>query len=188
MVFPTAVAMVTRIASAATLIVVLLVNGSLVQLALVMAGFNIARAAAQFLGWRRYASKSVEFSFFLFDRRFAVRLLKYCGGLSIATVAMLFVSGFDTLIVGHYDYKNTGFYAIASSATTFVVVVISSLFGPLLPAISSMQASSAPSRIGDLLIKATRYCALPRLCARITDDCLRLSAAQLMGWTPICGA
>lgn len=158
--FPTVVAMVSRIATAVTLILVLLANGSLVQLALIMAGFNIATAAAQFLGWRKYASERVEFSFFLFDRRSAVRLAKYCGGLSVSTVAMLFISGLDTLIVGHYDYKNTGFYAIASSATTFMVVVISSLFGPLLPAISSMQSSTVPSRIGELSIRATRYCAL----------------------------
>ena len=30
-------------------------HGSLVQLALVMAGFNVAAAAMQFIGWRKYA-------------------------------------------------------------------------------------------------------------------------------------
>jgi O-antigen/teichoic acid export membrane protein len=73
---------------------------------------------------------------------------------------MLFVSGLDTVIVGHYDYKNTGFYAIASSATNVMLVLISSLFGPLLPALSSMQARSTPRQLGELCIRITRYCVL----------------------------
>ena len=44
-IFPTIVATVSRVASAAALIVLLLMHGSLVQLALVMAGFNVATAA-----------------------------------------------------------------------------------------------------------------------------------------------
>ena len=75
-------------------------------------------------------------------------------------VAGLMVSGLDILIVGHYDYKHTGFYAIASSVTNFMLTIIGSIFGPLLPAVSSLQAGSTPNRIGGLLARATRYCTL----------------------------
>jgi O-antigen/teichoic acid export membrane protein len=158
--FPAIVATVSRVASAAALIGLLLLHGSLVQLALVMAGFNLATAATQFLGWRRFAKARVAFSFLLFDRRSAVQLAKYGSVLSIWTVAMFLISGLDIVIVGHYRYKDTGFYAIASSAANFMGAVVSSVFGPLIPAISSMQAGTTPARIGDLCIKTTRYCAL----------------------------
>jgi O-antigen/teichoic acid export membrane protein len=49
--FPTIVATISRVGSAALLIVLLLLHCSLVQLALVMAGFNVATAATQFFGW-----------------------------------------------------------------------------------------------------------------------------------------
>jgi O-antigen/teichoic acid export membrane protein len=158
--FPTIVAGSSQIAAAAGLIVLVLMHGSLVQLAFVMAGANIAAAAAQFLGWQSYARARVPFSFPYFDRESAVRLLRFGGSLAIWTVAALFISGLDTVIIGHYNYENTGFYAIASTATNFMLLVISSVFNPLIPAVSSIQSSASPDQIGEIAIKATRYCAL----------------------------
>jgi O-antigen/teichoic acid export membrane protein len=159
-VFPTIVATISRVGSAAVLIVLLLMHGSLVQLALVIAGFNVATAVTQFLGWRRFVKERVAFSFLLFHRRSAVRLAKYGSVLSIWTLAMFFISGLDIVIVGHYHYGDTGFYAVASGAANFMLAIISSVFGPLVPAVSSMQSGSTPGRIGDLCIKTTRYCVL----------------------------
>ena len=158
--FPTIVATVGRVGSAAALIILLLMHGSFVQLALVMAAFNLAMAATQFLGWRRFAKAHVAFSFLLFDRQSAIKLARYGSVLSVWTLTMFLISGLDIVIVGHYQYKDTGFYAIASGAANFMMAVVSSIFGPLVPAISSMQSGTTPGRIGDLCIKATRYCAL----------------------------
>lgn len=159
-VFPTIVATVSRVGSAVVLIALLLMHGSLVQLALVMAGFNLAAAASQFLGWRRLVKGRVDFSFFFLHRRSAVKLAKYGSVLSIWTLAMFFVSGLDLVIVGHYHYGDTGFYAVANNAANFMLALVSSVFGPLIPAISSMQSNSTPNRIGELCIRTTRYCTL----------------------------
>jgi O-antigen/teichoic acid export membrane protein len=158
--YPTVVAITSRVGSAAALIILLLMHGGLVQMALVMALFNVATGAAQFIGWRNYARERVAFSFLVFHRRSAVRLVKYGSVLSLWTLSMLLISGLDTVIVGHYDYQNTGFYAIASSATNVMLMLVSSLFGPLLPALSSMQARSTPRQLGELCIRITRYCVL----------------------------
>jgi O-antigen/teichoic acid export membrane protein len=158
--FPTVVAIGVRVLSAAGLIIVLLLHGGLVQMACVLAAFNVASAVAQFLGWRRFLRERVDFSFFMFHRGAAGRLARYGSVLSLWTIATLLISGLDTVIVGHYDYKNTGFYAIASSATNVMLVLISSMFGPLLPAMSSIQAKATPARLGEIAIRATRYCAL----------------------------
>ena len=158
--FPTVISTLSRILSAAGLVVLLLMHCTLVQLALLMGGFNVASAIMQFLGWRKYLRERVDFSFSFYDRAIAVRLAKYGAVLSVWTLAGLFISGFDVLIVGHYNYKNTGFYAVASSVTNFMLVVIASIFGPLLPAVSSLQTSATPEHIGDLLIRVTRYCSL----------------------------
>jgi O-antigen/teichoic acid export membrane protein len=158
--FPTIIAIGVRVLSAAGLITVLLLHGGLVQMACVSAAFNVASAAAQFLGWRRLLRKRVDFSFLMFHRGAARRLARYGSVLSLWTIAMLLISGLDTVIVGHYDYKNTGFYAIASNATGVMLVLISSIFGPMLPALSSMQANATPARLGEIVIRTTRYCAL----------------------------
>jgi O-antigen/teichoic acid export membrane protein len=159
-VFPTVIATLGRVGSAATLVILLLMHGSLVQLALVFAGFNVLTAAAQFFGWRRLLRDRVNFSFLSFDRRYAILLAKYGSVLSVWTLAYFFASGLDLVIVGHFRYQDTGFYAIANGPSVFMVTVVNSVFAPLVPAVSSMQAGSTPARIGELCIRITRYCVL----------------------------
>ena len=157
-VFPTIIAIVSRVGTAVALVAILLLHGGLVQLAMAFGGFNLATAATQFFGWRRYVKERVHFSFFAFYRRSAIQLAKYGSVMSIWTLATFFVSGLDIVIVGHYQYKDTGFYSVANGAANFMLAIVSSVFGPLVPAVSSMQAGTTPKRIGDICIKMTRYC------------------------------
>jgi O-antigen/teichoic acid export membrane protein len=75
-------------------------------------------------------------------------------------VGSLFISGLDTVIVGRYDFHNTGFYGIASSVTNFMLLIVGSALGPLMPAVSSVQAKRTPRQLGSLLVRTTRYCVL----------------------------
>jgi len=158
--FPTVLSMFSKLLSSAVLAVLLLMHGKLVQLVWVVAAFNLATALGQFLGWKLYASDRVDFGPRLASRTTAVRLVKYSGVLSIWVIAGLLISGLDVLIVGHYDYKNTGYYGIASIVTNFMMLVIGGLFSPLVPAISSLQTQQTPHHIGKLTIESTRYCTL----------------------------
>ena len=158
--FPTALATGSRILTTAGLAILLLLHGTLIQMVWLMALFNIATAIGQFLGWRRYAKEFVGFSLRLVNYESVYRLFKYGSALSIWTFANLFVSGLDMVIVGHYDFGNTGYYGIASSASNFMLLVVSSLFSPILPAVSSLQSGRTPEQLGDIVIKATRYCVL----------------------------
>jgi O-antigen/teichoic acid export membrane protein len=159
-VFPTVTATIARVGSAGALVILLLMHGSLVEMALVIAASNVLMAAAQLAGWRSLLRARVSFSFLSFERRYAILLAKYGGVLSIWTLATFFISGLDLVIVGHYRYQDTGFYAIANGPAAFMITLLSSVFAPLVPAVSSMQSGSTPARIGDLCIRTTRYCVL----------------------------
>ncbi len=158
--FPTAIALVSRILSAAALIGFTFLHASLAELACALAVVNIFTALAQYAGWRRYARQYLDFTFFFLDRATANTLLRSGGVIAIWTVGGLFVSGLDTIIVGHFDFANTGFYALAASVTNFMLMFINSLFAPLMPAVSAMQTTSTPKQIGDLTIRVSRYCTL----------------------------
>jgi O-antigen/teichoic acid export membrane protein len=145
-------------------ILLLLLHGSIAQMALLIAAVNILTAAGQYFCWHRYARADVPFNYFSFNRRFAYRLAEYCGVLSLWMIGGLFISGLDTTIVGHFDYKNTGYYAVAGSATNFMLLIVGNLLGPLMPALSSLQTSRSPGDMGVLLIRITRYGVL-LLCA-----------------------
>ena len=158
--FPTMLSMLSKFLSSAALAVLLLMHGKLPQLVWVLAAFNLATAFGQFWGWKIYASDRVDFGPRLASRTTAMRLMKYSSVLSIWVIAGLLISGLDVLIVGRYDYRNTGYYGIASTATNFMIFVIGGLFSPLVPALSSLQTQQTHHQIGKLTIEATRYCAL----------------------------
>ncbi len=154
--FPTLFISASRILSALCLVVVVLVHGSILEMAWAMAIFNIATAIAQVVGWKRYASVRIPFSLFYFDRTCLKKLAEYCGVLSIWTMGSLLISGLDTTIVGHFDYGNTGYYAQAGAATNFMLMLTGNMLSPLLPALSSLQTERTPQQMGDLLVRTTR--------------------------------
>ncbi len=159
-VIPTAVTSVSKLSSAALLIVLLLFHANLMQLAAAIALCNVVTALGQWMVWRRFAREHVTVSFPFFDRDAATKLTKFGGALAIWTLGGLCVSGLDTVIVGHFDYNNTGFYAIAASAVNFLGAIVGAVFGPLLPAVSALQSRRLPEQIGEIAIRTTRYCTL----------------------------
>jgi O-antigen/teichoic acid export membrane protein len=158
--FPTVLSVFSRSATAVVLIALALCHSSLAHMAAAMVLVNVTTALAQFLGWKRYASQRLHFSFFFMDRQATAQLLRSGGILTIWTLGGLLVSGLDTVIVGHFDYAHTGFYAIAVTATNLMIFIVGSLFAPLLPAVSAMQTTSTPTEIGDLTIRSSRYSTL----------------------------
>jgi O-antigen/teichoic acid export membrane protein len=158
--FPTTLAMISRALSAVGLAGLLAMHASLVYLALWLAILNVSTAVSQFLGWMKFAKESIGFSFSLINRASVMHLIRYGGVLSIWSIATLLISGLDMVIVGHYDFKNAGYYGIAATFTNFMLLLVAAVFGPLLPAVSSLQVARTVEQIGDLVIKATRYCAL----------------------------
>jgi O-antigen/teichoic acid export membrane protein len=157
---PALISSISRVGTAVGIIVLLLLHGGLAELALLMACFNLATIAAQWYCWKQFANTEVPLRIFTFDRGAARRLLEYCSVLSIWTIGILLISGLDTVIVGRYDFHNTGFYGIAGSATNFMLLIVGSALGPLMPAISSVQGQRTPKQLGALLVQATRYCTL----------------------------
>lgn len=173
---PTVIALVSRMVSASLLVALVLLHGDLIELALAIAVVNIATAIAQFYGWRLYAGTQVPFSPFRVHQGTASTLLRSGSIIAIWSLGELFVSGLDLVVVGHFDYANTGFYAIAASLTNFMLLIISSVFSPLLPAISSIQATTTPEVIGNITLRVSRYCTL-MLCV--------ISLALLIGAFPL---
>jgi O-antigen/teichoic acid export membrane protein len=99
----------------------------------------------------------IRIKFSLADRATVMQLLRYCSVLTLWSAAMLFVSGFDTLIVGHFDFPATAWYSVAANATTFLAALLSAVMSPLIPAASALSVHRSPQQMGNLLLRATRY-------------------------------
>jgi O-antigen/teichoic acid export membrane protein len=158
--FPTALYTATRVGSAVALVIIVLLHGSLVEMAVAIAIFNVLTGLLQMYGWWHLLRERIGFTPFLFERNAGRRLGEYCGVLSIWTLGNIFISGLDTAIVARYDFAHTAFYAVAGSATNFMLMLVGNLLSPLLPALSTAQLHRNPEEMGSLIIKATRYGAL----------------------------
>jgi O-antigen/teichoic acid export membrane protein len=123
---------------------------------LAVAGVNVAFALAQVVSWRSLASH-IRVRFSLVERKTVITLVRYCSVLTLWGVAGLFVTGFDTVIVGHYDFRATAYYAASANATSFLIALLGVITSPLIPATSAMSVHLSPRAMGNLLLRATRY-------------------------------
>jgi O-antigen/teichoic acid export membrane protein len=156
---PMTISIVNRASFAAIVLAVVALHGNLVAMGTAVALVNLITGVSQVVLWRKKAPH-VRISLGFVDYGVLKSMARYCSLQSIWTVAMLCITGFDVAIVGHYDYVQTAYYSIATLPTSFVLLIISSLMNPLMPASSAMSTQSSPSEMGDLLAKITRYTTL----------------------------
>ena len=89
-----------------------------------------------------------------------IELLRYCGGLTIWSVCMLFVSGLDMVLVGHYDFGKVAAYSLCATAVTIFLGVMQAFMSPLLAIGSALFANPARHvELPQLLIKSSQFCA-----------------------------
>jgi O-antigen/teichoic acid export membrane protein len=120
------------------------------------ASVNILTALLQVAAWRRLAPH-IRVSLRIVDVQMLKKLLKYCAALTVWSACMLFVSGLDITIVGHYSYGETAYYAVAASPTSLMLMIVGALMGPLLPATSAMSVQRSSQQMGSVLTRSTRY-------------------------------
>lgn len=129
---------------------------SLAVMGAAVAAANLLSALVQVVAWKRLANH-VRVALSAIDRAMLRQMLGYCVILTIWSVCMLFIGGIDLTIVGHYDFKQVAFYSIATSPTTFILMLIGALLGPLLPASSALSTERTAEQMGEILLRTTRY-------------------------------
>jgi len=129
---------------------------SLAVMGAAVAAANLFSVLLQVVAWKKLASH-IHVTLFGIDRVMLRQMLGYCLVMTIWSVCMLLIGGIDLTIVGHYDFGQVAFYSIATSPTTFLLVLIGAVFGPLLPASSALSTERNAQQMGDILLRATRY-------------------------------
>jgi O-antigen/teichoic acid export membrane protein len=149
----------SQLLSTLAIIVAVFYNSSLVVMGACVAGITLAAGLVQIGAWRRYLA-NIRISLSAVTRRMTRTIFNYCAAMSVWSFAMLLISGLDTVIVGHFDFKQTGFYAVAASLTNFVILTAGAVFNPLLPATSELAALGDRAAVASLTLRSTRFCAV----------------------------
>jgi O-antigen/teichoic acid export membrane protein len=153
---PSMVMIVSRSLYAVALCVAVLLHSSLAVMGATVAAVNLFAAALRIVTWKSMAGH-IRVSWHLVDFGILKRMAEYCFILSVWSVAMLFITGLDLTIVGHYAFAQVAYYSIAASPTNFLLVVVGALLGPLLPAASALSVNRTPYEMGRILLRSTRY-------------------------------
>lgn len=153
---PMTISIANRVSFAAVIIVVVALHGSLTAMGLAVALINVATGVTQVAAWRRKA-RHIRISTHLLEFPVLKKVARYCSLQSIWTMGMLCVTGLDITIVGHYDYVQTAYYSIATLPTSFLLLIMSSMMDPLMPASSALSTRRSASEMGNILARITRY-------------------------------
>lgn len=145
-----------RLLYAAALYGAVFFHSSLTTMAIAVAAANVAAALLQVIAWKRFAGH-IRVRVLPFDGVMLRRMTRYCFVLTIWSVCMLFISGLDVTIVGHYAFEQVAFYSVATAPTNLVLMVIGAILGPLLPVASALSTDRTPREMGAILLRATRY-------------------------------
>lgn len=156
---PTSITILNRALFAVVVIVVVAFHGNLAAMGAAVACVNVFTGLLQVVMWRRKTAH-IPVSPRLVQSPILKSVARFCSMQSIWMMAMLCITGLDITIVGHYDYLQTGYYSIATLPTSFVLMIVSTMLGPLMPASSAMSTRRSPAEMGDFLARATRYSTL----------------------------
>jgi O-antigen/teichoic acid export membrane protein len=129
---------------------------SIVMMSMVMGLTNVGSGIWQFLAYRKTTGNTHLNSKFI-SRSVAKEISYYCYGLSVWTVAMMLITGFDTVIVGYFDYKSVVYYTLAATLTNFVMGLQNSMTAAIMPLASTISAKQDSEALGYLLISGTKY-------------------------------
>jgi O-antigen/teichoic acid export membrane protein len=153
---PMGIAILNRAAFTVAVLVAVLLHTSLAIMGAAAALVNITTGLLQIIAWRRLASH-IRISPVLVASQAAKRMARYCFLIAIWSVGMICVTGLDVTIVGHYAYTETAFYSVATLPITFLLSLIASMLGPMMPASSALSMHRSPTEMGDILARTTRY-------------------------------
>jgi len=156
---PSGLSLLNRLLFVGVVLGAVYLHGSLAMMGALVAVVNVSTGLLHFLAWRRFAGH-VRLTLRNLDYGILRNMVAYCSALAVWSVAMLLISGLDVAIVARYDFRQTGFYSIATTPTNFILGVMGAALAPLMPTASAFSVHRSSFEMGETLAKATRYTSL----------------------------
>lgn len=145
-----------KLLGAVLVVLVAWISPNIVYMGVVVAIANLIMYSVQFVLYFLMI-KDIKISRFFISKHTGKEIFNYCFSLSIWSFATLLVLGFDTTIVGYFDFDSVAYYSVAASLITFILGIQYALFTVLIPAAAILAAEGNDEALGSLLITTTRY-------------------------------
>lgn len=147
-----------RLVLAAVLIGIAMMGGTMTSMAVAFAAINAAILLAYC--WTSHRLGIVNISWTRAHWHSLRQIWTYSGTLIVWMVAMFFINGFDTAIVGRVEFASTGIYSACFGPILLIAGLQQALFAPLLQLGAARSAQGASASLPSLLFRATRLSTL----------------------------
>lgn len=128
------------------------------NLAVLAAAYAAVSAIIVLILWRSWRTRTAAPSIALASvgKSHGKELFGFCLSLSVWNISMLLVSGLDLVIVGHWDFERTAYYAVGITLSTFVASVLTALCNALIPATAASIAAGSMETAPVMLRRSLR--------------------------------
>jgi O-antigen/teichoic acid export membrane protein len=154
-VVPAIVTVVTRVWTAAALLITVYVTRSVEWLALVtLTGALLFTSGITVLARRRVGQPMASWR--LVRRVWVREIAKHSSTLIGWSLAMVAITGLDLVIVGIYDFESVGGYGIAAQGVVLMLGIFGAAIAPLTASAARRHAEGSPAQVTALLLDFSR--------------------------------
>jgi O-antigen/teichoic acid export membrane protein len=117
---------------------------------------NVVQSAIYYLWWRRLKLSGLM-------RRAHVtgaamlEFVRFCSAMFATQLTALMITGMDMPVVAMFDFPSAAYYAVATTASNMLAAPHGAIVTTLIPVASRLRESESPERLGQVLIRTTRY-------------------------------
>jgi len=140
---------------------------------------NIVQCVIYWVFWSREGRRDT-LRYSCAERALAREFLLFYAAMFVAQFSSILITGMDLPIVAAFDFRAASYYGVAVLLSNVLIVPFAAIVSTLLPVASGISASEDPQRLGQVLLKTTRF-ASALLCV-ITLPLLLLMPVFLRIW------
>lgn len=82
---------------------------------------------------------------------------RFCAAMFAVQLASLLITGMDMPVVAAFDFRAAAYYAVAATVSSMLIAPQSAIVTTLVPVASGLSATEPPERLGQVVIRTTRY-------------------------------
>jgi O-antigen/teichoic acid export membrane protein len=117
---------------------------------------NLAQCFTYFVCWNSEGKHDLLRPAYV-DRGMIREFLFFCSAMFASQFSMIIISGLDIPIVVAFDFRSAAYYAVAATLSNALAVPHGAIVSTLMPVAAGMSSSEKPHRMGEVLLKTTRF-------------------------------
>src|SRR5450631_2259790 len=140
---------------------------------------NLIQCLTYVIFWSRGGKRDLLQPSYI-ERGMVRDFLFFCSAMMVSLFSSILITGMDIPIVAAFDFRSAAYYGVAATLSSVLVIPHGSIVNTLMPVAAGMSASTNQQRLGQVLLKTTRF-ATALLCL-ITLPLLLLMPLFLRLW------